>query len=55
MGFGIGTITTMILYTFLVGKISLAIGDKKKDKIKYLQIGSGILAIIVGLYWIFVN
>ncbi|HHH52751.1 MAG TPA: hypothetical protein ENK91_03770 [Bacteroidetes bacterium] len=55
IGFAIGTILAMMLYALLLGKISHLFHSNSKKVFKYLRLGSGILAIVVGLYWIFAN
>ena len=53
-GFGFGTIFAMVSYTLILSKISTILRTEHIEKrMKYLRIFSGILAIGVGLYWIF--
>lgn len=56
VGFAIGTVFAMVTYTFLVSKLPLVLkGTSNNSKLKYFRIISGFLAILVGLYWIFIN
>ncbi len=53
IGFTGGTITSMVLFAYLLGLI--AIRSKKEVPSKtyaYIRWGAGILAILVGLYWV---
>lgn len=55
-GFAVGTVFAMVSYTFLVSKLPLVLkGTNNESKLKYFRIVSGLLAIIVGFYWIFIN
>lgn len=49
-GFGFGIVLAMLLYTLLLGRLQ----KNKPDKFIFynLQFWSGVLAIIVGIYWI---
>ncbi len=51
IGFGIGTILAMILYTLVLGKISQSV--KNKSAVTFIQIIGGVFAIVIGIYWIF--
>ncbi len=55
VGFAIGTIVAMIIYAFLLGKISHYFHSSNKSLFKNLRIASGILAILVGIYWMVAN
>ncbi len=55
IGFAIGTIIAMVMYAFLLGKISYFFHSSNKVIFKNLRIFSGILAIIVGIYWMIAN
>ena len=55
VGFAIGTVIAMMMYAFLLGRISHLFHSNNKVVFKYLRIFSGILAILVGIYWIFAN
>jgi len=55
-GFALGTVFAMVTYTFLISKLPLFLkGTANNSKLKYFRVISGILAILVGLYWIFIN
>lgn len=54
IGFAIGTLIAMIAYAMILGKISVFFhmsGNKKA--FTYLRITSGVLAIVIGIYWMF--
>lgn len=55
-GFGIGTIVTMIVFSFVLGWIGKYSSGKKKDTI-YLMVNgfAGFTAIFVGIFWIWAN
>lgn len=56
IGFAIGTILAMTLYTLILGSITNYSKQKDKSKLyKGIRITSGILAILVGIYWLFLN
>ena len=55
IGFAIGTIVAMVMYAFLLGKISHFFHSSNKSMFRNLRIFSGILAIIVGIYWMVAN
>ena len=56
IGFGFGTVFAMVSYTYILSKITDLLKAEVIDKrMKYLRILSGILAIVIGLYWIFIN
>jgi len=51
-GFGIGTIAAMALYALLLGVISKKSSEQKNQQIfKWLRIGGGLVAIVVGVFW----
>ena len=51
-GFAVGTIIAMVSYAFILGKLStFFISTGHENAFKYLRIVSGILAIVVGIYW----
>lgn len=53
LGFALGTIAAMVIFAFVLGKISMKVKTLANNKgYKYLRILSGILAIIIGIYWI---
>ncbi len=56
IGFAIGTVVTMLIYTLLLGKFqNKQTEDKPKPLYTNLQFWSGVLAIGVGVYWILCN
>jgi hypothetical protein len=51
--FALGTISTMVLFSFIMGKIAYQSAVKNKSVfLKGFTLGGGILAIIVGIIWI---
>jgi len=53
LGFSIGIVFSMLSYTFVIGKLQ---NKSSADSfLRNFQFWSGILAIAVGVYWIFVN
>ncbi len=56
IGFAMGILVAMITYTFFIGKFqNTRTANHEKPLYKNLQFWSGILAILVGFYWIFQN
>ena len=56
IGFGIGTVLAMVLYTLILGKVSESVkNSKSKSGVVIIQIIGGLFAIIIGIYWIFNN
>jgi len=56
IGFAIGTLFAMTLYTLILGSITTYTKQKNKHKLyRGIRITSGIFAIIVGIYWLFLN
>ncbi|THD66292.1 hypothetical protein E7Z59_10780 [Robertkochia marina] len=56
IGFAIGTVAAMVIFTFALGKISsFPSSANKKNFMKSLRIISGIAAIAIGIYWILIN
>jgi len=54
IGFGIGTIFAMVLYTLVLGKISQSFKSYNNKKVIIgIQTIGGLFAIIIGVYWIF--
>lgn len=52
-GFAAGTILAMVSYAFFLGIAATKSSAMSENKIfKYLRIASGILAILVGIYWL---
>ncbi|SHJ87041.1 urease accessory protein UreH domain-containing protein [Pseudozobellia thermophila] len=55
VGFGIGTVLAMTIYTFLLGKVSgYAIGQSK-SLFKAVRLSGGLFAIFVGMYWLYLG
>ena len=56
IGFGIGTVVAMTVYTFALGLIS-----KYSEKFgglslfKFVRLSSGIFALVVGFYWLYLT
>jgi cytochrome c biogenesis protein CcdA len=55
LGFAIGIVFAMVLYTFVIGKINNKKQKQPRPLYYNLQFWSGILAILVGLYWVIAN
>jgi hypothetical protein len=56
LGFALGTVATMIFFTYLLGRLRfIGNSDKKKNFVKTLQVITGIAAIVVGIYWASMN
>ena len=56
IGFAAGVVVAMLLYTFLIGKFQTKhTHDNPKPFYANLQFWSGILAIVVGVYWMVSN
>jgi len=54
IGFGIGIVLAMTLYTFVIGKVaSLAKNGHNELFFKGIRFSGGLFAIIIGIYWIF--
>jgi ABC-type nickel/cobalt efflux system permease component RcnA len=52
-GFALGTIITMIAFAIIMGYISQKTADFPKSKaFRNIRIGAGVIAIIIGIYWI---
>lgn len=53
IGFGIGTVIAMVIYTLVLGKISQSFkNSNNKTIITAIQIVGGVFAIFIGVYWI---
>ncbi len=56
IGFAIGTLVAMTLYTIVLGGLAHYTKQKNKKQLyKGIRITSGIFAIVVGVYWLFLN
>lgn len=54
IGFAIGTLITMTLYTFILGRLTSFTRQKNKTKLfRGIRLTSGIIAIVIGIYWLF--
>ncbi len=51
-GFALGTVTTMIFYAFLVGKLSVIGSTGEGKMLGILRWSSGLFALLIGIYWI---
>lgn len=52
--FGLGTVLTMILYTFFLGRVANKFEEQQRYKLlRWISISGGLLAIVIGLFWIF--
>ena len=56
-GFGIGTVIAMISFAFLMGKIAASVyqEDHHSTLFKGLRLASGLLALIIGVFWVVQN
>lgn len=56
LGFGLGTLLAMTIYTFLLGKItSYSIEQKSKSLFKTIRLSGGVFAIVIGTYWLYLS
>lgn len=56
LGFALGTVATMIFFTYLLGRLRfIGNSDKKKSFVKTLQVITGVAAVVVGIYWAMMN
>ncbi len=56
IGFGVGIVLAMTLYTFVIGKVaSLARNGHNEVFFKGIRFAGGLFAIVIGIYWIFSN
>ncbi len=56
IGFGVGIVLAMTLYTFVIGKVaSLARNGHNEVFFKGIRFAGGLFAIVIGIYWIFNN
>ncbi|MEL7269802.1 MAG: sulfite exporter TauE/SafE family protein [Bacteroidota bacterium] len=56
IGFAIGTVLAMVVYSYILGRI--AIGSKKlqsPNTFQSIRIAGGLFAIIVGVYWLYLG
>ncbi|MDF1547506.1 MAG: sulfite exporter TauE/SafE family protein [Bacteroidales bacterium] len=52
-GFGVGTISSMIIFASILGHLSYSFSENKKEKLlTSLQLTGGFAAVIVGIFWI---
>ncbi|MBL7472310.1 hypothetical protein [Robertkochia sediminum] len=54
-GFALGTVAAMIFFTFLLGYMGVFGKNDKRAFMKILRLITGIAAIGVGIYWMFIN
>ena len=55
IGFGIGTIIAMVSYAFVIGRITTSKNAHNAHFFKGIRFASGLFALIIGIYWLFVN
>ncbi len=56
IGFAIGTVLAMTVYALIIGRIAtLAKQEHNVDFYNGIRLAGGIFAIIIGIYWLFVN
>lgn len=56
IGFGIGTVVTMIVYTFILGRLTVYAKLKNKQYLfKGIRLAGCLFAILVGLVWLIIN
>jgi ABC-type nickel/cobalt efflux system permease component RcnA len=55
IGFAIGIVLAMVLYTALISKLKIKVSDISLPMYKNLQFWSGIFAVVVGVIWIVSN
>ena len=56
LGFGIGTILAMTVYTFLLGVISKQSKRQSGQSLfQFVRFSSGIFALVVGVYWLYLT
>lgn len=55
-GFGFGTVLSMTIYTFLLGKITnYSKEQNKKSLFKTIRLSGGLFAIVIGIYWLYLS
>jgi len=56
-GFAVGTLVAMISFAFLMGRIAATVSkeDHHSNLFKGLKLASGLLALIIGVYWVMLN
>lgn len=56
IGFGLGTVLAMTIYTFLLGQLAnYSKAQKSKSLFKIIRITGGVFAIVIGIYWIYLS
>lgn len=55
ISFGIGTISAMAIFTFLVGLISNSVVNFKELFFKKMMIGISCVSIVIGIYWFWIS
>lgn len=56
IGFGLGTVLTMTIYTFLLGKIAnYSKEQNSKTLFRTIRLSGGIFAIAIGIYWLYLS
>ena len=56
VGFGIGTVLAMALYTFLLGRLAhYSKAQQSKSLFQTIRLSGGIFAIAIGIYWMYLS
>ncbi|MEP3210880.1 MAG: sulfite exporter TauE/SafE family protein [Maribacter sp.] len=56
VGFGLGTVLAMTIYTFLLGKIANYSKERNnKSLFRTIRLSGGIFAIAIGIYWLYLS
>ena len=56
IGFGIGTVLVMMLYAFILGRITIFTREEHNPIFfKGIQFASGLFAVIIGVYWLYLT
>lgn len=55
LGFALGTVLAMTIYTFLLGKITNYTKGQSKSLYKTIRLSGGVFAILIGVYWLYLG
>ena len=56
LGFAIGTVLAMTIYTYILGLIAgFSKGQANTFLFKFIRISGGVFAIVIGVYWIYLS
>tara|TARA_R110000744_G_scaffold9421_5_gene30170 strand:- start:4881 stop:5588 length:708 start_codon:yes stop_codon:yes gene_type:complete len=56
IGFGLGTVLAMTIYTFLLGQLAnFSKEQNNKSLFKMIRLSGGIFAIAIGVYWLYLS